>query len=653
MRKRPNPSCTGEKTEVLIVTPPLVHCNSPYSSGPRLAGFLRSRGIAATQWDASLDLILLLMSAEGLRRVAAAVRTAGRESSSVRSFLRNRRRYVATVDSAIAFLQGTRPELASAILSRRFLPEGPRFSVIAEIRRRLEHASTPERDPIRFFFGDDMQAAARYLASLYVDDIADAIRDGVDQRFGLSRFAEELTLRAASFNEIRRQLQASGTLIDAMMEEMTDLILTALRPALLAITIPFPGAFYGALRIAARARKILPETRVAIGGGFVTRDLRQVHDPRLFEHVDHVVCDAGELRLLDIVLSLAGERSRLPPAPAGKKRTEPLGSHLPRKDPAPDAAAPDYSGLDLRKYVSLSETPNPMIRMWTEGKWIRMSLADGCYWARCAFCDIAIPSVRRFNPSSPDRLARCMEKAVKATGWRGVHFTDEAAPPALLRRLSLRLIHRGPSTAWWVNIRFEPPFTPELAQLMRRAGCVAVTGGLEAANDRLLRLLRKGITLAGAVRVMRAFRDAGIMVHAYLMYGCPTQTVQETVDALELVRQLFENRCLVSCHWHRFALGQFSPIALAPERYGIRLAKMPIRSFVCDSLNYRDSVRCDHDMLGRGLRKAAYNYMLGFGLDMDVRLWFENEVPAPTIPGDAVLRMLGDRCLSERQGLSL
>ena len=475
MRERPNPSRAGEKTAVLIVTPPLVHCNSPYSSGPRLAGFLRSRGIAAKQWDASLDLILLLMSAEGLRRVAAAVRTARPQNCSVRSFLRNRRHYVATVDSAISFLQGTRPELASVILSRRFLPEGPRFSVLAEIRRRLELVSAAERDPIRFFFGDDIQAAARYIASLYVDDIADAIRDGVDQRFGLSRFAEELTLRAANFDEIRRQLQATGTLIDIMIEEMTDRTLSAFRPALLAITIPFPGAFYGALRIAARARKIMPEIKIAIGGGFVTRDLRQVHDPRLFDYVDHVVCDAGELRLLDIVRSLAGEHLRLTRTSAGKKRTEPVCSHLSGNDPAPDTAALDYSGLDLRKYVSLAETPNPMIRMWTEGKWIRMSLADGCYWARCAFCDIALPSVRRFNPSSPDRLARRIEEAIRATGWRGVHFTDEAAPPALVRRLSLRLIHRGPSTAWWVNIRFEPPFMPELAQLMRRAGCVAVT----------------------------------------------------------------------------------------------------------------------------------------------------------------------------------
>ncbi len=634
------PPALQKRTTVLFITPPLVQCNSPYSAGPRLAGFLRSRRIAAAQWDASLDLILSLMSAEGLRRVAVALRTARHVGYSSRFFLRNMRQYIATVEPAIAFLQGRQPSLATRILSRRFLPEGPRFSVIAEMGKSINCANTASTDVLEFFFAGDKQAAARYLASLFIDDIADAIREGIDERFGLSRFAEELVLGAESFDEIRDALEGPGTLIDSLIDEGTNRALARFQPSLLAISIPFPGAFYGAFKIARRARAILPDVRIVIGGGFVTRQLRSVKDPRLFDYVDHVVYDSGELPLLAIVQTLRGKRQPLirTLVSRGKKVLYKAGASQPA--PPPDAAPLDYTGLDLRKYILLAETPNPMIRMWTEGPWIKLSLADGCYWARCAFCDTTLRSVKCFKPAQAERIARRMREAISCTRWPGIHFTDEAAPPNLLRKLSLHLTQHGPISKWWVNIRFEPSFTPALAKLMAKAGCVAVTGGLEAANDRLLRLLSKGITVATAARVMSAFRDAGIMVHAYLMYGCPTQTTQETVDALEIVRQLFENRCLVSCHWHRFALAPFSPIAMKPKRYGIRNVHTAVKTFVCDHLSYRDSVRCDHDMLGRGLKKAAYNYMLGLGLDMDVRRWFEKPVPAPTIPPDAILRMI-------------
>jgi hypothetical protein len=47
------------------------------------------------------------------------------------------------------------------------------------------------------------------------------------------------------------------------------------------------------------------------------------------------------------------------------------------------------------------------------------------------------------------------------------------------------------------------------------------------------------VTVEQVARVTQ-FTEAGVMVHCYLMYGYPTQTVQETVDSLEMVRQLFE-----------------------------------------------------------------------------------------------------------------
>ena len=152
---------------------------------------------------------------------------------------------------------------------------------------------------------------------------------------------------------------------------------------------------------------------------------------------------------------------------------------------------------------------------------------------------------------------------------------------------------------------------------------MAVSGGLEVASDRLLELMKKGVTVAQVARVTRAFTDAGIMVHAYLMYGFPTETTQDTVDALERVRQLFAAGCIQSAYWHRFAATAHSPIGMHPAQYGITLRPPPNITFAHNDIEFDDPTGTDHDFLGAGLRKALYNYMHGVGLEADVREWFE------------------------------
>ena len=207
-----------------------------------------------------------------------------------------------------------------------------------------------------------------------------------------------------------------------------------------------------------------------------------------------------------------------------------------------------------------------MHRLWADGRWNKLTVARGCYWKQCTFCDVSLDYIARYEPASADVTVDRIEALVRETGETGFHFVDEAAPPAMLRALAQRLIERQVAITWWGNIRFEKSFTPDLVDLLARSGCVAVSGGLEVASDRLLELMKKGVTVDQVARVARAFTDAGVMVHAYLMYGFPTETAQETVDALERVRQLFAEGCIQSAFWHRFAATAHSPIGREPER---------------------------------------------------------------------------------------
>ena len=123
---------------------------------------------------------------------------------------------------------------------------------------------------------------------------------------------------------------------------------------------------------------------------------------------------------------------------------------------------------------------------------------------------------------------------------------------------------------------------------MARAGCIAVTGGLECANDRLLALMNKGITLASAEGALKAFRAAKIFVHAYLMYDFPTETKAEQRGAEKYVRGLAKRGLIQSCFWHRFALTVHSPIVREPEKFGIivKRPKAGRRVFAINELEY-------------------------------------------------------------------
>ena len=655
---------------ILLLTAPMVQLNTPYPATAYLAGFLRLHadelGLEIAQADPALELFLRLYCRDGLSRVLAALPT--RASPPVAALRENAARYLETVDAVIGFLQGRDPKLAARIVRRKFLPEGPRFAPLA---RALGEGETG--DPLAAAYRElPVADRGKHLASLYVDDVADAIREGIDPRFELSRYAEKLATSAASFDPLAAALSGPPTLVDEITDAIGLELAARHRPDVVGISAPFPGNVYGAFRLARAIRRARPEARLILGGGYVNTELRDLREPRVFDSFDYVTLDDGERPLLNLLRHLRqlreGETTATAPSSLHRTFVRERGRVILKTDatarevPHTETGTPTYAGLPLDRYVSLFEMLNPMHRLWSDGRWNKLTLAHGCYWKKCTFCDVSLPYIGRYETASADLIVDRVEQLVAETGETGFHFVDEAAPPAMLRALSERLLERGVAITWWGNIRFEKTFTPELCDLMARAGCIAVTGGLEVASNRLLALMQKGVTVEQVARVTRAFTDAGVMVHAYLMYGFPTETEQETVDALERVRQLFDAGCIQSAFWHRFAATVHSPIGLQPKRFGIRVFQ-PMGSaepaaFARNELPFEDPTGTDHDRLGEGLRKALYNYMHGVGLDLDVRSWFsgahprrasgsrrrsgQGKVPTTQVPADLIANALRD-----------
>ncbi|MEY8876929.1 MAG: radical SAM protein [Leptothrix sp. (in: b-proteobacteria)] len=638
------------RVRVLSVIAPMTQLNTPYPSTAYLTGFLHSRGVHAVQEDLALALALALLSVDGLRAIREraqaqlASQPARQRSERLQAFDADFDRHAAVIGPVIAFLQGRDATLAHRINTRAFLPEGPRFASLDA----FEDPNDPDGgDPLAWAFGAlGAQDRARHLATLYLNDLADVVREGVDARFEFVRYAESLALSQPTFDPLAEALAAPPTLVDERLAGLTRDALARHRPTVVLVSVPFPGAVYAAFRIAQTIKAIDPAIVTVLGGGYVNTELRDLDDARVFDHFDYLTLDAGERPLLALLEHLAAKRS------ASRlvrtfTRVDGAVRYINFVEPDiafEDVGTPTWDGLPLDRYLSLLDMLNPMHRLWSDGRWNKLTVAHGCYWKKCSFCDVSLDYISRFDAASAETLVDRIEAIVAETGQTGFHFVDEAAPPKSLKALAAELQRRHSAISWWGNVRFEKTFTPELCQQLADSGCIAISGGLEVASDRLLTLMQKGVSIDQVARVTKGFADAGILVHAYLMYGFPTQTVQDTVDALEYVRQLFAAGCIQSGFFHRFACTVHSPVGLKPQDYGVTLQPLPVlpagRTFAKNDIGFTDPTGTDHDALGVGLKKALYNYMHGIGLDEDVRQWFDFHVPKSRVSKQRIERAL-------------
>ncbi len=598
---------------LLFVTPPLTQLNTPYPATSQLKAFMDAEGFASAQADLGIELVDAVFNSAFLEAAFPA-------GHPVRG------RYVDTIDSVMRFLRGADLSLASRIGSRVFLPEGKHFADIDDLEWPFGTAGVEDK--------------ARFLATLYIEDLADYVRETLDPHFELVRYAEHLCTYADRFDDISDQLQKPPTVIEQKMFELLEGHISELSPSVVAFSVPFPGCLFSALRCGQYLRRQHPHITLCLGGGFPNTEWRDLKEPRLFDYVDYVTLDDGELPLLRLMQHLDGKlpADRLLRTYCRKDGNvvyiNDMHSGMPLQVRNDDLPTPDFGGLPLSLYLSTADMANPMQRLWSCGRWNKLMMAHGCYWAKCAFCDTSLDYIGRFDPPRAATVVDRMERIMQQTGCSGFHFVDEALPPKLLRDVCEEILRRRLIVSFWGNIRFEKVFSKEMCSLMSSAGCIAVSGGLEVASDRLLQLIGKGVSVQQTIDVTRNFRDAGIMVHTYLMYGFPTETLHETVDALDNVRLMFDEGIVQSAFWHRYAMTVHSPSGRNPQRYGVAATAArggnedtpPVQfgtnPFCNNEISFDYDFGYDLDAVGDILRIATYNYMNGMGLDMPARKWF-------------------------------
>ncbi|MBX7094058.1 MAG: radical SAM protein [Flavobacteriales bacterium] len=621
-----------EKLKIGLITPPFTQINTPYPASAYLKGFLNTLEIPSAQLDLGLNVILNLFSKKGLQSLFAQVDTGKDWSEHAQFVLAHQQEYINTISEVVLFLQGKRDSLARRISNGNFLPQPP--------------SQRTHQEELEWAFGImGNRDKARHLCTLYLEDLSRFIVETTDADFGFSRYAEQIGRYAREFDELDLALkQPIGFTQQIILDELEDFIQKE-KPHLIAFSIPFPGNLFSGFLCAAYIKEKHPEIKTALGGGFVNTELRSLSEPRVFNYFDAVCLDDGEAPLLSVYEWISGRSTS-----DHLRRTfirvnnqvNYIHSDFYSDYKQKEVGTPDYSGLRTDEYLSVIEVTNPMHSLWNDGRWNKLTLAHGCYWGKCTFCDTSLDYIRVYEFTTAKMIVDRMEELIHATGETGFHFVDEAAPPALMKELALEIIRRKLVVSWWTNIRFEKSFHSDLCRLLAASGCIAVSGGLEVASDRLLQLIDKGVSVEQVSQVCANFTDAGIMVHAYLMYGYPTQTAQETIDSLEVVRQLFENGLIQSGFWHRFALTVHSPVAQQPDKFGIRILPDQHGRFANNDLDYEETSGCDHALFSEGLKTSLYNYLHGKGFELPLSKWFNHKTPKTSLPKNLIENYLSN-----------
>lgn len=698
--------------KVVIIQPPIVQLNTPYPSGAYLQDFFKKLKsfsnldsqlspaafelakkagyqIDSVEWkDLSIELFHRIFSKEGISQLFHNTKDkalkmaleAENQGDEITAY--NLRRYVLTKDAWINWIDKIVALLVENKSGRETLHEFVRSAHVPRGSRMETYLANLNRE----VSVDD----GYLLASLALADLADYITTVYDNNFALIRYAESICASDLSKEEILKTTD-SPVLKDYLSPLVENLINTvsasqqetfSSRPQqnaftqtepdfsrsqqkpsfLFCISVPFPGTFAAAMFICKQLKSAFGKNAlITLGGGYVNTALRSVNQAELAAYIDCFSYDRGysfytELLANGLPAAAAyqtesvfggevaqGKANQTKTCSTSKNRQELLEiENFMTKN-----VAPDYTDIDFAKYPRLADDINPMHRIWSDGAWLKAYLAHGCYWHRCLFCDTKLDYVNCYKPVNIKNLYSSLLEQAKKSGVYGVHFVDEAAPPKMLEDFAS--LNKDKALTFWGNIRFEKAFSRDLADILAKGGLIGVSGGIEMACGEGLSNINKGIDIKTLVFSLAAFKEAGILTHAYMIYGYYNETPQMLIDSAETLRQLFKAGLLDSSFFHKFTLTKHSTLFAEweagkhPDLHPI----FPKNNFTDYELHFKGEEKSEK--YGTPLSLAVNAWMHRKSLDKPVEKWFNFPMPKPTVQKNFVEKALEEYEIAKNQ----
>lgn len=627
----------------IILQPPIVQLNTPYPSGAYLSAFFRRQNFESTKWiDLNIHFMNSIFSSEGLKKIFSQTEkkaiSMGEESTR---YILQKEAWINSIDSIMAVLRGDAQEAHKLIYSPH-MPRGMHMERFLESQDNLN------------------QDNARMLATFALADIADYITYVMDPNFSLVRYAESIAVSETSFSQIEKTVDSPvlTTFLIPLLEKiflesnLRKQIEESNEKTLVCISVPFAGTFTSALCIGKFLKKNFSDKiLISMGGGFINTELRETQDTALFKYTDFLSYDRGygSYRALLENNFISGKSTAEHNESLYKLKIFSKDKCLNHKEEdraleefenlETSQIIPDYSDIDFSIYPKLTDSVNPMQRLWSDGNWMKAYLAHGCYWHKCSFCDVTLDYVKSYRMTQIEKLHEGLSEQCKSHGIYGIHFVDEAMPPkAQIEFARLNMKNSSSKISFWGNVRFEKIYTRDVADFLSRGGLIGVSGGIEIATGSGLDKISKGTDLDSIVSACCAFKEAGILVHAYMIYGYFGETDQDIINSMETLRQLFKAGLVDSCFWHKFVLTRHSRLydewtkgehkdlkVIEPKESGL---------FAKNGLHFGGEEKSQK--FGQGLEASLNSWMEGEGIDIPVNQWFDFKTPFPTVKKDLV-----------------
>ena len=652
---------------VLILQPPVMQLNTAYPSGAYLSDFFK-RENCLTKWlDLNIELFYSIFCKSGLEKIfelseqnalklAQKAENSGDENTAfnLRRYVCQKKIWIDWIDRIVQILCGKGFESAHAFVFGAHVPRGNRME---NFLANLDHDLTT----------DD----ARSLASFALVDFADFINVAFDRNFSLVRYAESLTISESVFSEIEKGADSPilkefyVPLLEKKVVPEIEKMLSEAKSAeknekiLVCVSIPFPGVFAAALSTGKFLKQRYSEKIfVSFGGGFVNTELRETKEKSLTKYCDAISYDRGYASYKKLLEILKTEQKAeeiynlrqfvLNGDSCGTENVQilepakPNSQELNYEIQMTKSVIPDFSDIDFSKYPRLIDDTNPMHRLWSDGAWIKAYMAHGCYWHKCAFCDVTLDYVKSFCMTDIKLLYEGLLKQCKEKNIFGIHFVDEAMPPAAMIAFAKENIAHGSPLSWWGNIRFEKNFTRDIADFLAYGGLVGVSAGLESATGNGLNAIHKGTDLESIVGACCAFKEAGVLVHAYMIFGYWFEKPLDLMDSMETLRQFYANGLLDSCFWHKFVLTRHSRVydewkkGLHPELKVLAEKNIPL--FAKNGLHFEGEK--SSEKYAQALEFSLDEWMHGRNLEKPVYKWFGFNVPKPDVGPDFIQKMI-------------
>lgn len=160
----------------------------------------------------------------------------------------------------------------------------------------------------------------------------------------------------------------------------------------------------------------------------------------------------------------------------------------------------------------------------------------GCPF-ECDFCSRPVFG-NMFRSRSAQNIAQEVE-AVHKLGYERVWFADDCFTLGRKRLLSIcdELVRRHVAIGWECLSRVDT-IDREVAERMKKAGCVRVFFGIESGNDSILKIMNKQITTRQAREAVHTCKKAGIQVGAFFILGYPGETDRTILDTVDFASSL-------------------------------------------------------------------------------------------------------------------